>query len=351
MSIDITKTLAEIINENPAILALTGQSVARLLRPPRTERTDGLSAQMTLWEFYERWFVPNYEEVHGTHPKTREWRTIALNYWKKHTGDPPMAKITTEVVNRYIVGMRSEPGIESIATINKYSGALMTILNAAGPATPKTRHGVGLMKVPPLVPKFPFHPDVTYKTPQMEELETLLRTIDTIYIPSPSQPGFSANSWWRLLYTFQFNVGQRTETLLALQWRDVQSRDGMLILAVPGCKMKMKTEQIFPLNRAARDILQRLPQGKPDDLIFPRNISISRVGQVRRDIARAAGISTKKASFHGIRRMVATYVDDAQLIMGHTSPEITALHYQSRVRKLAALERLRQPDTEDVSKK
>lgn len=344
--IDNEKTLADIINENPAILGLKGCAVARLLRTKPKERKDGLSNRMTLQEFHDAWYLPNVAIVRQNTDDTRYQREVALRYWAEFTGNPKLKDIDVTTMTRFMTGMRAktkkngEPYFAP-ATIRKHCRALMSVLDVAGPRTPKNRTAVHLIPTPPPFPPVSVHCDVTYKTPTFAEFRQILAACQCAV--APQVPDCTPGQWWRSLYLVLYNTGIRREDILSARWRDVQIRDGRTVLVISARTEKTHAEKVMPLTPAAMSALEAMPCKAVDDLIFPWPASDSLLQKTRVKLAKAAGLPKEKVTFHAVRRLVGTTVDDAQLVLGHTTAATTRNHYQTIDRKAVALANLPQP--------
>ena len=124
-------------------------------------------------------------------------------------------------------------------------------------------------------------------------------------------------------------TGMRKSALLALAWSDVDFTRGFITLR--GEAAKNEETSIIPLNDAAREVLQGLPQ--TGGLIFP-----AKDGQKRKDISRISRRTRDKAGLpkdfrplHGLRHSFASRIASSgqvdlyrlQTLMTHKSPAMT----------------------------
>ena len=107
-------------------------------------RADGLSANSTLLEFFDRWFLPHVLRRKETSEKTIGLYKNSLTWWKNLTGDPPLGGVDEFVLTRFDEGLReatyrrTEIGEErSLAgyTRMKHLKTVRTILLRTGPTT------------------------------------------------------------------------------------------------------------------------------------------------------------------------------------------------------------------------
>ena len=113
------------------------------------------------------------------------------------------------------------------------------------------------------------------------------------------------------------------------------------MFVIPAEEGKTGVEKLIPISGPVRDVLDEMPRDPKNDRIFrwPHGKSLFQTERER--IIFRAGIRQKVlGTFHAFRRFVATVVQDAQLVLGHTSAAVTARHYQSMTRAALALENL-----------
>lgn len=314
-------------------------------KPPKKKRRDGLSDDMTLTDFYFAYYKPQISLPKNIDPGTIYCRELALEYWVKHTGNPPLAAIDKKVMSDFVVKMHREKAHGrhlSPATVRKHCMAIMSILNCAGPPSSQFRDAVGLINTPPGFPPIRVSIDVSWKTPGMEELEAILEACHVAKYPQIR--GITPEAWWRNVYLFLYNTGIRHADIMDSRWCDIRVRNRVTVLVISAKREKTGEEKVIPLNTHALEILRQMPRGNPNHRIFRWNMSERTLYTQRSRIIEAAGLPNLKiGSFHAIRRMVATMIDDPQLVLGHTSAQTTRIHYTAISRKAHAFGRLEQP--------
>lgn len=346
-----TRTLQDLINQSPWLLTQRLDIVEAVLKGEHRDREDGLSPSMTLTEFYWKWYRPMVSEADGRDAKTIREREIALEYWKSATGDPPLEEInkstTTQFVNflRTSKFKRGKLGRErtlSPATIRKHVLAISSVLNIAGPRTHKFRDAVELIGIPPRFPTVQVYTDVTMKTPTLRHLAALLRACKVA--TQPRLPGCRPETWWRSIYIVLYNTGLRKSDVMNARWKDFQCDGESYRLHISSATEKKHREKVIPLTAAAVDAILAMPEGGPEDLIFPWPLCSNALHDQRIKIGKAAGLPSVLASFHAIRRLVGSTVSDAQKVLGHTCASTTRNHYQNLDVVRRALEGLPKPE-------
>lgn len=349
----ITKTtrLIDIVNHaaaNPGILEMNVGGITAIADGNEESRLDGLSPQMGLSEFYFRFYRQQISVAADVKSDTLYCRELALRLWKELTGDPPMAAIDVATVNRFVIGMRKkrEEGIRaSNATIRKHCMALASILNIAGPRCHEYPRAVGLIPMPPKFPPIQVHPEVSGKTPTLEEFAMILKACRVAKWPiiediSPAQ-------WWRSVYALFFNTGLRRSELFSACWCHIREQRGKKFLEIPCLVEKTNQEKKVPLNAWALAALETMPRLGRDTPIIQVPGSNTTIQRWRERIAFEAGLPVEKCQFRAMRRMVANYVENPQKVLGHASETVTRLHYQSLIATARYLDALPQPEWSD----
>ena len=193
--------------------------------------------------------------------------------------------------------------------------------------------------MPPAWPTVRVYINTTAKIPSTEEVQAVVKATEcAVY---PKLPDVTPQKWWECAYRFLTCTGIRKGDLLGMRWQDVRLWEGMWCIVIPAEVEKTGVEKVIPLSTAAQAILNEMPRGRPDEPIFAWPHGTTTFTRQRRKIVRKARVSNMiRGTFHAIRRWVATMVQDAQLVLGHTSAAITRIHYQSMTRVAAALETL-----------
>jgi integrase len=123
--------------------------------------------------------------------------------------------------------------------------------------------------------------------------------------------------------------GMRKGEILKLRWQDIDFERGFIHILDP----KGKTDQVIPLNDAARQVLKRHPRPEGSDYVFPgRDLHARRnVHRVVNRIKSRAGLPTDFRPLHGLRHVYASMLASSgqvdmytlQKLLTHKSPMMT----------------------------
>lgn len=355
MTMDITygMTLRDVVTKyGMDALDMKIVDVAVLAEAKQRQREDGLSPDMTLSEVYWKSYRPEVSEIKEVCKHTMQQRETALQHWINITGDPPLKEITKKTMSIFVKGMKTVTYLGELLaprTIKKHCMALRSILNHAGPKTPKNSDALELIPCPP-----PFPPikgadwvDTTSKTPTMQEFRQIIRHTDVAQYPQ--LPGITPGRWWQIAYLFIYYTGLRYREVMSVRWQDIRMIRGRWSLVIRAADEKMHQERIMPLHPALLSLLEELPRLHSQIFFWPMSYSTFR--RVRRKIVVAAMVAPKRATWHPIRRLVGTIVPEPSLVLGHRRVDTTLIHYQAVERIGTALAALPSPiETEETRK-
>lgn len=337
-------------HKNRAPLAL---STLKLFAPQlaaedcEVENAYRISPQMTLKEFFERYFRPVFLTAGRADAKTiAEYRT-AVERWCVLTGDPPLLRIDNLFCARFIERDFAMPGrrgeMLSPNTIRKHCGALQVILRIAGPQSeryPEAPTAYGLFGLDdygrPRPTPFFKKPPKRDKPPEdlftLGEIRRLIAAAEHAAKPHSGQ--FSAPAWWRALFRFLYNTGLRRGSALEIRREWIHSGDGFHFLSIPGEAYKQGRPHLFYLSRQAMEAIAEMPAtGK----IFPWLETMTSLNRHMKRLMRLAEIPAEKyfgLAFHGMRKSLGTSLfgvnqEAARLQLGHESKKTTERHYVS----------------------
>ena len=361
MEITRETRLIDLINffgDHPELLNATVGSVAAIADANSGNRADGLDPRMGIMEFYNMDYKPFVSESNGVKPGTITQREIALDFWVQINGNTPLASVSRIETANFVNGMRAmrqpngKPYAE--ATIRKHTRAISSVLSAAGPSSSTYPHAVGLLQSVPAFPIVHVWVNVTAKTPTLEEYQRLLAACDraknmdmTKFYPlSTLRHGqeIDGATWWRALFVVLYNTGLRRGELFAAKWGDIREINRRKYLHIPVEHEKKHLEKQIPLNQAAIDALNTLPNRGPDQLIFGTNGRKTQLFRWRKKISAKANVPLCRTSPHAMRRMCATYVENPQKVLGHTNAATTRNHYTAMQAVLRYMDNLPQPE-------
>jgi integrase len=294
--------------------------------------------------FFRAYYLRNC--LAGAVPETIRQYEIALNLWRRITGDPPIRLVTNDVVAKFrdvLLSMKGRGGRPmSPNTVRSKLRQLQAIFDAAGPSGPRHRDAAGILaKIPYAKP-----PAEVLDTPRIVREEWLNAVYKAaVAMDSPDVFGIKPRDWWQALLSLTLNTALRRGTLFSLRWEFVDWKDRTLHL--PYRNMKAKRGHLIPLNRPALEHLERIKSAS--EVIFPWPYSRECFDDKFKLLQGLAGIPAgERFGLHAIRRTAATLLWErspqaAQIVLGHTSALITLRHYVQPKAAAAALESLPQP--------
>ena len=251
---------------------------------------DGLHSEMTLREFFERWYVPNV--MHRQKRCSEE--TIALyrqsiGHWVRLTSDPPIGQIDEETLyDRFAEGLRQStyrrglsgrPRLLSEQTAVKHQRHVRAVYFRCGPKTDPKRPSKGLVEeIQHLVIASPAAARVKPKF-SVEQARKVFAACDEMTAfgarggstrGRKGDGGPDADHRWRAFIACCYYGGQRFEAMESLRWSMLVYQDGSPFFEIPAeCVKGRKAGVTKYVHPHAHELLRRLPHDDADGLIFP----------------------------------------------------------------------------------
>lgn len=251
---------------------------------------DGLDSQMTLREFFERWYVPN---VMRRQRRCSE-ATIALyrqsiDHWVRLTSDPPIGRIDEETLyDRFAEGLRQStyrrglsglPRPLSPQTAVKHQRHVRAVYFRCGPKTDPKRPSKGLVdEIQHLVIASPAAARVKPKF-AVDQARKVFAACDEMTAfgargggtrGRKGDGGRGADDRWRAFVACLYYGGHRFEPMASLRWSMLVHHDGLPFFEIPAdCVKGRKAGVTKYVHPHAYELLRRLPRDDADDLIFP----------------------------------------------------------------------------------
>jgi len=331
-----------------------------------TDQGDGLSPSMSLSDFFHV-YVVRVLQSRGAAPRNLEQYDETLGLWVRYTGDPPLQEITSPVVQCFKVAISGRPGRNgngkvSPNTVRKHLIVLQTLFDLAGPKViglmgpgrrtneqRARRDGLlgvdadGRPRPAPYVDKPPPRHKPVTDVFTIEEIEQWLEACQSARFPR-GIPGISAPRFWTALVLWNYFVGTRIGTTLALRWSMLVKPT---LIRVPADSLKGTNDQEFYIHpmalAAAAAIRTRDPR------IFPWPCKLNYLERLRRELLAAAGIpKERRFGFHGGRKCLCTQLMQinpiaAQKALGHLGIAMTRDHYTGADVVAAAMAKIPQP--------
>lgn len=281
--------------------------------PPPSGGTTGLSPQMTLKQFFERYYLPVILHQDGPPAvSTVKLYRDAVDRWELITGSKPISCIDDILVTDYTTKLRvstykrSKFGQEyplKPFTIKRHLDTIRRIIYRVGPQTdPKRKTKNMLDDVPYISSKAPRN---KVKPPfSVQHARQICGAAAEMIVPV--NPGISPTAWWLAFIACLFYTALRVGTVLLLRWRHlVRDEEGIYWLDVPA-EIVHKTEkptriQVHGLLLEA--LLAIRGDRSDDDLIFPLPVCRRYLRELHIRIQQLAKIpAAKMLSIHAWRR-------------------------------------------------
>lgn len=284
-----------------------------------------LGPQMTLSEFFERWYLPNVlRRQKKSSADTIELYRKAIDYWKRLTGDPPLAAITEETLcDKFRDGLHSVTYRRGLAgverrldeqTIVKHLRMVRAVYFRTGPKVDAKRRSTGLLEEithleinsPELGP-----PKPRFTVAQARHVFAACESLTAYGIGGGGHGrrgdgGPGADDRWRALVAQLYYGGHRIGAMFGARWRMLVEIEGRHFWDLPRECVKGKRRGVVKYVHAhALELLRRLPRrpGDDDELVFPWLTAHAHTHLLDRHywLQRLAGMRTA-IDFHGWRR-------------------------------------------------
>jgi len=301
----------------------------------------------TLCSFFEKCYRP--ARLTDASPETVASYRGCLRRWALLTGDPPLERISAEMLVNFRDRLAKAPGRNgkglSPNTVRTKLRQLLTILGKAGPRGPRNRDAFAILPDPPWC-KMPKERFSIPRTASDEQLAAVYRAAGDM--TWPEVPGIEPAAWWRALLVTAFATGLRTRAMFSLRWDWVDwDRRWIVVL---GSAIKTGRPMIKPLNQSAIDHLRTI-YSAGRERVFPLPCRhLSAFHKWFRRLRESAGLTRSEAfglqivrKTHGTR-LAETDLEAAQASLGHRSLGVTLGYYVDQTRRVGrAVEALPQP--------
>lgn len=326
-----------------------------------SDSDDGLTPDSTLTELFERYVLPNC--LVNSEPRNIQQIRESLRYWRRFTGDPSLRLTSVRTCaeflgrrderGRFVSGLWSLPGRKgepiSPNTVRKHCVEIQRLLSLAGPITHKHPEARELIDRVPWLAKPAVVKREVVDNLSLDELRAVREACKRARSPRRLPHGLTPARFFDALYVFDYHVGARLGTLLAVRYSwfgtDVL---GERCLHVPlrFTKGKKRDLLLFVHDDAWRAVESiRTPDR---DLVFPWPHGPSWLHECRRRILRASGLPPhRQLGFHGIRKAMTTELGAingpaATMAAGHAGEQsaVTREHYLGRKVMVDAMKKM-----------
>jgi hypothetical protein len=325
---------------------------------------ENLTPDVTLSEFYERFFLP--VRLTGADPKTLKEDRTTLGKWRAYAGERPLGSIDRVLLAGFLPWLQSQ-GL-GLVTAAKHLARVQTFLRAAGPDRDGDDQGLfaEILEKPPRV-KAPALPerDEPDKAFSLREIGSWL---DACQQAAPMRRVRSPAAWWQSIVLFDYNFPVRFETLTAarfewLYWREdvPELKPGWWLKCPPGTD-KTDCERRYYVSSHALAALEILwpslaaslnSATPPAGAIFGLPVSPARIYTHAKKILARSAINPARQQqrvFHGLRAAADTelrklgYAIAAKRALGRSvGRDVDMGFYTAIAEYVAGMEKLPQP--------
>jgi integrase len=300
------------------------------------QKADAKGGQYTLSQFFEQYYRPVCL-VEASSESVKHYQSVLRN-WAMLTGDPCLCEITNETLAKYRDAIMSMDGQRSgkplsVHTIRTRLNHIQILLDKAGPPCKGNRDAAGYILHAPWV-KLPRAVDCEPRTVPEDHIVDCYRAAERM--PMPCWPCVTAPAWWRALIVVAYNVGLRARTLFELKLSDLDFEHRTI--HVRPQTNKGRKDLWLPMNEIVHSHLLAIRGDR--EFVFDWPFSREMFRRYLKRLQREAGLEPSQYfGLHQLRKTCATVLWEsdpaaAQLMLGHSSLQITQQHY---VRSLGIL--------------
>ncbi len=311
--------------------------------------SDGLSPEMRLSEFFERYLlpIPLVEASVGT---IKEYRAT-LKHWTAATADPPLALIDDYTIAKFRSWLSQHKHREQLLaaqTRRKHLVNLQFMLDRAGPTRSRDVPTAQLLTEVFAIPKPANDDDEVEDAFTLDEIASYLSACQFADFPDELPPTLSPCCFWRCAGLLAYNTALRLKPLLALRWEWIKTDDWGTWFDIPGVVMKKKRRFRCYVNVPAQRVLTRLRSTK-SELVLPWTLSEGWFHKCRKRLFALSSIKPERQfGFHAFRKACATELgmingSAADLQLGHKTRNVRLENYTHRRLLVEAHTRLPQP--------
>lgn len=310
------------------------RSARRQSTPSRQEPTPSgpanvhSAAKLTLREWFATYYRPWFLVRRKANTIAEYGYTLAR--WERLTSNPPLHKITGELLMAWRARLCETPGNHapqiSAATANKHLCALLAILTKAGPPGLRNRDALGhLNRIPWIAPLRELEP--TPRHIEIEQLERIYKACAQAL--HPIAQAVNPEHWWQAWILIAYTCALRRGALLGITWENANL--AKRTLTIPANIDKTGRQRLKPITPEALRHLLRIQTGSGP--IFPWPHSASTLNREWHHLQTAAGIpKPQQFTIHDLKRTAATEASATaspwtlQRFLDHANIS-TSLHY------------------------
>lgn len=261
----------------------------------------------------------DYAPLRGLKPKAHLQFRLSLEKFRDHLGrDPLVSDLTGLTVQRFLSARKANVSVATVVKDRTHICAIWNHLFRLRQVEVAPAAVLPPMRAPQRVPK-------AYKA---AEVSAIIRSaLDC----GGGVAGKPAGLWHASLIRAAFETAERVGALLAVEWRDVDLDERVILLRAENRKGGYR-DLLRPISTELADWLRKMRQGSPDKApVWEWDRVPNHLWYHLRVICKRAGVQAR--GYHGFRKSAASYLaaagglGEAASALGHASPSTTQAHY------------------------
>ncbi len=261
----------------------------------------------------------DYSHLRGLKPKALNQFRLSLQRFAEHLGhEPAVADLTGIAVQRFLSARKAKVSTATALKDRTHIAALWNHLFRLRRVEVAPAAVLPPMRAPRRVPR-------AYRD---HEVASILRACLATHGGIDGRP---ASIWHASLVRAAFETAERVGALLAVEWRDVDLPERMILLRAENRKGAHQ-DLLRPISPITAGWLAQLRRDAGDRrLVWRWDRTPTHLWGHFRNICQRAGVQPR--GYHGLRRAAASYIaaagglSEAAAALGHASASTTQAHY------------------------
>lgn len=261
----------------------------------------------------------DYAPLRGLKPKAHLQFRLSIEKFRDHLGrDPLVSDLTGLTVQRFLSARKQKVSVATVVKDRTHICAIWNHLFRLRRVDVAPAAVLPPMRAPQRVPR-------AYKAAEVSAI------IREALKAGGGVSGKPANLWHASLIRAAFETAERVGALLAVEWRDVDLEERVILLRAENRKGGYR-DLLRPISTELADWLRKLRRGSPDKArVWEWDRVAHHLWYHLRIFCKRAGVPAR--GYHGFRKSAASYIaaagglGDAAAALGHHSPSTTANHY------------------------
>ena len=261
----------------------------------------------------------DYALLRGLRPKALLQFRLSIEKFRDNLGrDPLVSDLTGIAVQRFLSARKQHVSVATVVKDRTHIVALWNHLFRLRRVEVAPAAVLPPMRAPKRVPK-------AYKA---DEVSAIIRA--ALAYPG-CVAGKPASIWHASLIRAAFETAERVGALLAVEWRDVDLDERVILLRAENRKGGYR-DLLRPISSETASWLRQLRRGSPDRArVWEWDRGPNHIWYHLRVLCKRAGVQAR--GYHGFRKAAASYLaaagglGEAAAALGHASPSTTQAHY------------------------